>query len=379
MTCCPPTDENADQPISYDADFDGSEPDRHCTDCLCCLFFVAFVIGMIGILVVTLPISNYMYLYTPTDHRGLLCGSDNSAIDVPNASDLPDLTDKPFLFWVRPGKPGYSRSFCVTECPKSGYFFDTIAATLALAADFNGSIPGLLDSYECGVVENETTVYPTVENYSRPGIPERFFCPYASQPVAQRCLPNKDAFGDIIDFAANATVIAELAEFTTALAGASYVARAVQDVYDLLLPILLCVGVSLVLSIVWLLLLRCLAAIIVWVTILLSFAALAALTYCCYQQSVDKWENHQPIESYSFGFVSQELNKKVFTYFFYIFLVIDAIFILLVLFMCSRIALSIRIIKLVSRLFGNLPALFFFPLVIYFLMVVWWIFCILVA
>jgi choline transporter-like protein 2/4/5 len=197
--------------------------------------------------------------------------------------------------------------------------------------------------------------------------------------VAKRCLPNKEAFGNVIDFVNNQTITQELTNFTTALAGASYIANAVQDVYDLLLPILISVLVALAISIIWLLLLRCLAGVIVWLTVLLAAGALACLTYVCYQQSEDAWNNHQTIEAYTFGFVSQDLNKKIFKVFFYIFIGLDALFLLILIFMCPRIILSIRIIKVVARIFGNIPALFFFPLVIYFLMLIWWVYCVLVA
>jgi hypothetical protein len=60
-------------------------------------------------------------------------------LDVENADDLPDLTDRPYLFWVRPGKHGYTRSFCVKECPEEGLFSDAfVMMTVAKEQKYQG-------------------------------------------------------------------------------------------------------------------------------------------------------------------------------------------------------------------------------------------------
>lgn len=68
-----PTDQMANGPV----------PDRGCTDILCCLIFVAFLVGMVGS-------SGYGYLYgdpnlllTSWDGLGRGCGYNDSVIDYP--------------------------------------------------------------------------------------------------------------------------------------------------------------------------------------------------------------------------------------------------------------------------------------------------------
>ncbi|OHT03756.1 Choline transporter-like protein 2 [Tritrichomonas foetus] len=354
-------------PFQYDPNFDGIDEDRHCTDCCMLIFFILFICGMFALLFVSIPKSNYKYIYIPTDHRGLLCGYDNSKLNVDNASDLPDLTDRKYLFWVRPGKPGYSRSFCVEECPSVGLF----SKSSAMSTNLNNGVP---KNTNCGSYDG-ASYYATIENYSQPDENVKYFCPYATKKMMERCFPTSGAFSDLIESNLTQTI----KEFGDSMSAVSTVSRAVTDIYNTWWMIGVCVIVSLFLSIFWLLFLRCCAPVFVWLAVLLSAAALAALTYMCYKQWKDEFGNHEIIESYSFGFVSEELNAKVFRVIFWILVVLDVIFVLLIIFLFNRIRLSIRIIKFVSRIFGNAPSLFLFPVVQYFILLVWWVYVIGVA
>lgn len=61
----------------------GPVPDRGCTDLLCCLIFMAFLVGMVGV-------SGYGYLkgdpyllLTPWDADSNGCGYSNDTLDYP--------------------------------------------------------------------------------------------------------------------------------------------------------------------------------------------------------------------------------------------------------------------------------------------------------
>lgn len=382
--CCQCSDRDECKPYEYDPSFDGCEKKRKCTDILCCLIFFLFFCGMLAILFVTLPNSNYKYMYIPTDHRGLLCGYDNRKLKVTDADDLPNLEKKPYLFWVRPGKPGYSRSFCVESCPTIGYFSDAFSK---MANSTENGYQGFPETEECGTFNKpdntEVKVYATVENYSESATDtsryeNRFFCPYATEKVIDRCFPVTAAFQNIID-GAEETITDLMENVTLAVDAVSTVSRAIQDVYDLIWPIAACVGGALVISLIWQLLLRFLACVMVWLSILLAGAGLAFLTYMCWLQWHNEFGNHQTIENYTFGFISTDLNKSVFKVLFWIMIVIDAIFVLLVIFLFTRIILSIKLIGLVSKMFARIPSLFFFPVFIYILMFIWWVYVVGVA
>jgi choline transporter-like protein 2/4/5 len=100
---------------------------------------------------------------------------------------------------------------------------------------------------------------------------------------------------------------------------------------------------------------------------------LIGLTVVCWLQYKNKFQNHQTIEAYTFGFASEDLNKKIFYYLFITLCVLDGLFLLILIFLRSRIQLSIRVIELVAQMFSKVPSLFLLPVGIFVLMVVWWV------
>lgn len=360
--------------FTHDDGFTGVDEDRRCTDICMLIFFILFLIGMLAIFFLSLVNSNPKYLYIPTDHRGLLCGYNNKDLSVDNASELPDLSEQKELFWIRPGVNGYSRSFCVKECPSEGLFtaaFESIVTLSDITKGFEST------STVCKKNAN-TTMNPTIVNYSAPSTEtEKYYCPYATKAYFHRCLPTSDAFLDILD--KKDELEENLKNISESINSVSTIVTAVQDVYRSVGTIAACVAIALVLALVWLCLLRCCAGFFVWLTVLLTVAALGLLTYLCYNQSKNNFDNSKLIEGVTLGIYSEELNQKVFKVLFYIMIVLDVIFVLLLIFLCDRIKFSVRVIKTVSEMFFSVPSLFFFPIFIYIIMFIWWIYVIGVA
>jgi Pyruvate/2-oxoacid:ferredoxin oxidoreductase delta subunit len=378
---------DAGTPYQYDPNFHGVEEGRKCTDVCMTVIFVLFICCLLAIFFVALPRSNVKYLYIPTDHRGMMCGYDNSKIHLyTDETTLPDnnstnttnttsitllgdapedpagrgpfldLRGKPYLFWVRPGKKGYSRSFCVEKCPNEGLFTD------AFLAMFNH--PYGFDSPEekCG-----NSTHATLENYSNP---HHYYCPYNTSLFAQRCFPTLAAFNNSFDDLKD--------NISEALKSVSTLSNAFEDLTLTWKYIVFCVLIALFLSLLWLVLLRFTAAFMVWFSIILALGGLVFLTYMAYQYR-NNVKASTKTEAQTFGLISKDLNKKIWTAFFVILVVLDVIFFLLIIFLFKRIRLSIGLIKCVSHIFGKVPQLFFFPLVIYIAEFIWWAYVIGVA
>ena len=362
----------AGEKFQYEEGFAGVDENRKCTDICMLLFFILFLIGMLAIFFISLVNSNPKYIYMPTDHRGLLCGFNNQNLKVEDAEDLPDLTDKKELFWIRPGVNGYSRSFCVKECPSQGLY--SVSFQLILEQGVSEGFPE--DDMSHCKDSTGANIKPIVENYSTTDS-NRFYCGYASKPYFHRCLPTTEAFTDILNKTED--VKDKLVNISESIDSISTLVSAVQDIYKTIWVIAACVAIALVLSLVWLCLLRCCAAFFVWLTVLLTAVALAFLTYLCYRQSKNGFNNAKVVEGYTLGIYSEELNQKVFKVLFIIMIVLDVIFLLLIIFLCDRIKFSVRVIKTVSEMFFSVPSLFFFPIFIYIIMFIWWIYIIGVA
>ena len=369
-------DYDLSRPFSHDPNFDGVDEDRKCTDVCMLMFFILFLCGMLTIFFISLVNGNPKYLYIPTDHRGLLCGYDNRNLKVDNSDNLVDLTDKPYLFWVRPGKKNYARSFCVSACPHQGLFSSAMAENLKMA---NNGYKGFVAENEiCKADIDGKMIAPEVENYSAKadGINERYFCGYSSKAYFKRCFPTSDAFKDITNN--ESSIIDYMKNISESSNSLSKVAVAIGDLYNSVGIIALCVFISLVLSFVWLCILRCCTKVFVWISVLLSFAALILLTILCFKQS-RKSTSTKIIEGITLGVYSEELNQKVFKVMFIILVILDVIFALIFVFMIPRIVYSIKVIKCVSEMFFSVASLFFFPIFQYIILFIWWIYVIGVA
>lgn len=357
---------------AQDAKAEFDEKSRRCTDVCCCIIFLVLLCGSFGIFFYALSISNWKYVYVPSDSRSLLCGYDNSKLNVQGSELLPDLSDKPDLFWVRPGIPGYALSFCVEECPSDGSILDSFEYYLKYA-DIEDGLDLTGTSYNADCSTNGTTK-ATVKGYTigentELSESEAYFCAYYSTAVFNRCFPKIDFDVSELD-----DTLSGIEENLSYIVNTSTLVTAVEDLF-ISWPVILVAGVaSLVLSLIWLCLLRCCACFFVWSTVLLSVAGAVALTFACYLQSTDKFNNVATVTGYTFGVYSVELNKKVFTVLFYVCLALTIILLLLLVFLCPRIKLSVVIIKLVSKAFGDVPSLFFFPILIFVILLIWWIY-----
>lgn len=363
--------DDATKAYEYDPDFHGAVPERKCTDCCMLIIFNIFLAGMIALFAYSLTRSNPKYLYIPTDYRNLLCGYDNSKLKVDNSSLLPNLEDRPYLFWVRPGKKGYVRSFCVKECPTEGLFSDAFLANLIDQELHNDTIGGEKDEkcHNSNVTKRTVPGYKVPENSSDVS----YYCAYATKQVLKRCMPTTDALPDTeVNLSDYTKIFKESLSAQTLL-------TAFSDIFNAKWYIAIFTAASLVLAFIWIILLRFTAAFFVWFTVLLAFAVSALITALCYGMKTDYFKMAGKTQAYTLGLISKDLNAKIFNVLFWVCIAWDIVFTLIFLFLCDRIRISVNIIKIVSKVFGQVKTLFIFPIFIYILMFIWWIYIIGVA
>jgi hypothetical protein len=362
-------DEVVDEKFQYDKDFHGEDEDRHCTDVCMLLIFIIFLCGMLALFFYALTISNPKYLYIPTDYRNLLCGYDNSKLKVENSSHLPDLTDMPYLFWTRPGKKGYVRSYCVSECPRIGQFKDVF-------------FENMNNGYKAGENGTKCNDSPnTVRNVKGYSIPyneseDSWYCGYNTTVMLQRCMPSFGAFQDDIS---GEDLFSTFQSNFTGMLGTNALVTAVNDVLVTYPYIAISVAATLVISFIWVLLMRYTAACFVWITVILAMAASIILTYLCWGQRNNKWSNVNKAEAYTLGLYNDSLNYDVFNVLYIICIVWDCILFILIIGLFGKIKKSISIIKLVSIIFSQCKTLFLFPIFVYIIMFIWWVYIVGVA
>jgi hypothetical protein len=356
----------------YDPDFRGAVGERKCTDVCMLIIFIIFICGMLGLFFYALTISNPKFLYIPTDYRNLLCGYDNSKLAVNDSEHFPNLEDYPYLFWTRPGKKGYVRSYCVKECPNEGLFSDVFKENLAsnYSSGENGTICGtsnktrrLVRGYDVPFIDDDSSVH--------------YYCAYNTTKLIERCMPTFGAFEDI----ANATtgIVDDIKSNFSDMIGTNTLVTAVNDLYRTYPLIAVSLAATLVISFLWVLFMRYTAACFVWITVILAMAASILLTYLCWGQKENKWTNVNSAEAYTFGLYDEDLNHSVFNVFYIICIIWDCILFILIIGLFGRIKKSIEIIKIVSKVFAECKTLFIFPIIIYIIMFAWWVYVVAVA
>lgn len=347
------------EPEKFDPDFKGPVKNRSCTDIICCILIVLFMIGFIAVGIWSFIVADPSSLLDPLDSDGNLCGRGN-------------LTDKPYLFFfdllacVRAGATVLisgcpTPQVCVSECPQSNYVFAEHSSSddeniCLTSADRSRSLSDLVQDNECAAY------------YVK------------SEPILDRCVPKALADilqnGDLLTAAGkalvdksgtpvNGTDLEAAAKIVTALANLEeFWTQILSDVENTWWIILICLALVGAISLLFLLLLRFIAAAMVWFLIILfilAFGISSAYCFIRYNELKDD-ENAQgdfklttDIEYYA-GLADTWLIIGV----------ILAIFCLLILFLTlilfKRIRIAIAIIEQTSKALAHMMSVLLWPI-----------------
>ncbi|XP_021362366.1 choline transporter-like protein 2 isoform X2 [Mizuhopecten yessoensis] len=355
---------NYGTPLTYDPTFNGPIKNRSCTDIICCLLFLIFIGGFAG--VSYLAFSNgdpYLLLY-PEDSNGDLCGyGKNKGKDYLFFFDLVQCGRMGVGIFVS-GCP--TPQVCVSSCPDTNYAYITDAASSA-------------DLQYC------KTGYD--QSLSRLALVEGDQCPayfLESSPLINRCVPqvlvdfldvggsllsnvqsSSIASKNVTDSNNNAISIESLAEnldiFGIFLKAKEYGEKIVADIVSTWWMMLVILILSMIVSLIWIIALRFIAGIMVWITIFAFLGLFGFSTYWCFWT----YANLEGNEEFSIHVVSIVLHwskPDMFLAFGIISAVILLIMLIVLLFLCVRIRIAISLIKEGSRAIGKMMFTLIFPI-----------------
>lgn len=283
-------------------------------------------------------IGNPLRLVRGVDSYGNMCGESNG--NVLEGAAWRDMSSKPYLFFGNPFSPGQLQ-ICMASCPSN------FPASLALTRDdvicyegYTSGVGGLLaDTWRYGCWSDSCPCYPR----------------YPSERIIGRCVPSPG----VLNTTAKAILSVESSQMAQEM---------LTDVMTARFVILACAGLALVLSFVWLIVLCLCGGCIVWATLFLTMALLAAFAVISlYFGRMGKQEYEKAKET------GDALDRQRYNYIFLlvlgaIFALLFVLFVLAVLFMRKRIGLAIEIVKEAARTIGHVPSMLFFPLFIFVLM-----------
>ncbi|XP_072319107.1 choline transporter-like protein 2 isoform X3 [Eucyclogobius newberryi] len=357
----------------FDPSFKGPIQNRGCTDILCCILFFLAVLGYFAVGILAWSQGDPRKVIYPTDSRGQFCGQAGTP-----------LANKPFLFYFNILKCASplvllelqcpTTQLCVEKCPDK--HLTLIKAKLMGeqeyykqfckdGVDFSKSPPELL----------------------RDGLCPAMLMP--SKPFTRRCLPalgtmkggvivvgNETSFDTGEGTSINATDVLEASKKSNAVVEARQVAmRIFEDYTQSWHWILLGLVIAMVVSLIFIVLLRFLAGIMVWVMIILVILVIGYGIFHCYMEFASlKGEPGADVTIRDLG-VQTDFSvylqiRQTWLAFMIILCIVEFVIILLLIFMRKRLLIAIALIKEASRAIGHVMSALFYPLLTFVLLAV---------
>ncbi|XP_063885368.1 choline transporter-like 2 isoform X3 [Scylla paramamosain] len=371
-------DKKYGEAIKYDPEFAGPLKNRSCTDIICLLLFLAFLVGwgiVTGFAVYGGDPERLLY---PTDSEGRVCGRG----EFVNKTYLLffDLTRCASPKVIATGCP--TPQVCVSKCPSENWFYtggETEADRTKLICRDNVNPMDTSKNVKDLVINGHCAFY-YVE----------------SRSFGRRCIPRDitSNVGTIIDaleatYSSSSTSPVYRLEILKKMVDAmNYVIRfarlqkvaegVFQDVQRGWWVLLVGFGVAMVISFLWILLLRFISAFMIW----FSIVAFLLLSGFGAYYTLNKYLTLRGTSNATFSDMSemeQEFSLEFSRYaelettwlvLFIITLVILVVCLFVLIFLRKRIAIAVALIGQASKAVGSIMSTLFFPLVPYILQLI---------
>ncbi|XP_042214681.1 choline transporter-like 2 isoform X3 [Homarus americanus] len=365
---------NKGEALQYDPEFSGPIKNRSCTDILCLLLFVAFLAGWGVVTGFAVIQGDPSRLLNPTDSMGRVCGRG----ELQNKSVLLffDLTRCASPKVIATGCR--TTQVCVEKCPTTNWFYDPLSNEEEnMRKDLicqDGIDPmdtsfGVLD-----LIKEEKCAYYYVE----------------SKAIGHRCIPTdiaqhtnsiikaiKAAYGlDTNDFEI-LEVLFKAMKNVMRLAVFQKVAEGVfQDVKTTWWVLLVGFGIAMLVSLLWIILLRFISAIMIWFSLvafvgLSGFGAYYTLNkYLTLRKSVDNSTMSRAEFEYTTEVSRFTELETTWLILFIITVTIFVVCLLVLIFLRKRINIAIALIGQASKAVGDIMSTLIFPVVPYLLQLI---------
>ncbi|XP_036269939.1 choline transporter-like protein 4 isoform X3 [Pipistrellus kuhlii] len=361
----PAGEEAYGQPLKHDPSFRGPIKSRGCTDVICCVLFLLFLLGYAALGVVAWLYGDPRQVLYPRNSTGAYCG-------------LGANKEKPYLLYfnifscilatniiavAEQGLRCPTPQVCVSSCPAAlwavsqGDLSRTVGEVF-YAANRTVCLPG---------VPRDMPVLQSLERELCPG----FLLP--SAPVLGRCFPspNSSQF-EFPGISGNTSIDQGISGLLDSLNARDISVKIFEDLAQSWYWILVALGVALVLSLLFLLLLRLVAGPLVLVLILGVLAVLAYGIYHCwkeYQLLRDKGASITQL-GFTTNLGAYRSVQETWLVALIVLAVLEGILLLMLVFLRQRIRIAIALLKEASRAVGQMMSTVFYPLVTFVLLLV---------
>ncbi|XP_031755703.1 choline transporter-like protein 5 isoform X3 [Xenopus tropicalis] len=376
------------EPRKFDPKFKGPIGKRHCTDVLCCIIFVVVILGYIALGVVAWIHGDPRKIIYPTDSYGQFCGQKGT----PNENK----TILMYFNILRCASPVVlinlqcpTTQLCVSKCP------DRFATYLDMQANrFNNSYWEYYKQFcKPGFDKPRKSITEVLRDEDCPSmiIPSR--------PFLQRCFPdfstrngvltvaNKTEFKDGIGQMRNVTDLRSAANHVTTTqhgtkSGINNVldARSVgmkifEDYASSWYWILIALFIAMVVSLLFLILLRFTAGVFFWIFIIGVIGVVGyGIWHCFWEYDSLKGVPGADLTIYDIGLqtdfrVYLQL-RQTWLAFMILLCIVEVIIILMLIFLRNRIRIAIALLQEGSRAIGYIMSTLFYPIITFILIAI---------
>ncbi|KAJ8273778.1 hypothetical protein GJAV_G00105420 [Gymnothorax javanicus] len=363
-------------PAQYDPTFNGPIHKRSCTDVLCCILFLAVIAGYLVVGIVAWLYGDPRHVLYPRNSTGVFCGLglNKGKSSVLYFDLIKCATATNIMAAALNGLQCPTTQVCVETCPNEFWVLDPLL--------YIGNRPAKdfpRPQYCVPSLDLATTELSVKE------IVERELCPHytiITSSILGRCLPSIGSLDTIPDdfilpglTSPNATVDAirnATGDVVSGFNAEEVGVRIFEDFASSWPWILIGLLIAMLLSLFFLLLLRFIAAIIIWVLIFGVLAVIAYGIWHCYWEYDNLKDSQLSFSELGFttNFNVYLQVKDTWLAFLIILAVLEVILLLLLIFLRKRILIAIALIKESSKAVGYMMSSLVYPLITFVLLVV---------
>uniref|UniRef100_A0A8C1FUL5 Choline transporter-like protein n=1 Tax=Cyprinus carpio carpio TaxID=630221 RepID=A0A8C1FUL5_CYPCA len=346
-------------PRKFDPTFKGPIYNRGCTDILCCILFMLALLGYFAVGILAWSQGDPRKVIYPTDSKGQFCGQVGSPLEK-----------KPLLFYFNILKCASplvllelqcpTTQICVERCPDK---FMTLVKALGNkddreyykqfckeGVDMTKVSSGQERTHLEDILIKMITVNSILIIVPTPGFFTRRCLPALESSKGVVTVGNKTTFTYDRDQSINATDLLEASKLARAVA-----MRIFEDYTQSWHWILLGLVIAMLVSLIFVLLLRFLAGVMVWVMIFMVVLVIGYGNGSClvYSSQITLYF------SYMFMLITKHCTWLAFMI---ILCIVEVVIILLLIFLRKRLRIAIALIKEASKAIGHVMSSLFYPL-----------------
>lgn len=371
----------------HDDNFKGPIENRSCTDVICCLLFLIFICGLIVVSILGFVWGNPNRLLYPTDSSGLVCGHDTA------------VKDRPYLVYfdllkcaqmgpsvVALGCP--TPQVCRKSCTKEYFVYLEIQAKAGIGLLTQTDI----DKMVCkdGVALTTSSTQEQIFKLVTDGDCAAYYV--ETTDVVGRCIPSifktvLETSKDLLSYSSNVNGTNKTFNLTNTdqtisgnllstgshflalfYSATQYVEMVFKDIVSSWYIILIFLAIAMVASFIWIVIMRWITGFMVWFSI---FGVLGVMGFGCYYSYSKYYDLKSHNSTGEFGLAQAfALNfsyyltlKETWLAFGCTIATFLVIFLLLLIFLCQRICIAIKLIEEGSKAIGNMIFTLFWPVI----------------